>query len=119
MIFTDGTVIDVVEIKLNELDTNVLELCLNTDDYTNVLAIFKDKDKISTLIEGDNTYIGYTNIRFFQGIEQDGYTEVKISLVYEGLNKEIDALKEQLEESNNQISMLTDCLLEMSESMYE
>ena len=118
MTFTDGTTIDAVEIELNEFDTNVLDICLKTNDYTSVLTTFKDKDKIRTIIDGDNTYVGYTNIRFFQGIEQDGITEINISLVYEGLNKEIDTLKEQLEVSNNHISMLTDCLLEMSDEIY-
>lgn len=118
MIFADGTTVDAVEIKLNEFDTNILDICLKTSDYTSILTTFKDKDKIRTIVDGDNTYVGYTNIRFFQGIEQDGITEINVSLVYEGLNKEIDALKEQLEVSNNHISMLTDCLLEMSDEIY-
>ena len=119
MLLNNNIEIKTDSVRLDEQDYNVLNIQLYTDDYTSTLSIFKNKDNLSVITDGDNEYVGYTNIRFFQGIEQDNITVINVSLVYEGLNKEIDALKEQLEESNNQISMLTDCLLEMSESIYE
>lgn len=119
MVLADGTVIEHKNINISELNSNIVDIVFVTDDYTKCRNLFKNKDAIYKIVDGENEYIGFTDVRLFHGSEiEGGLTEITVSLVYEGLSKEVDNLKSQLDSSYKEIEMLTGAIMEMSELIY-
>ena len=110
--FSDNTTLEVRNISLSE-DTNNLIIVLS-DNYTNAKEIFKNAEKISTIATDNAEYCGYTILKsisaFYDGTEDT--EEIRVELEYNGLSKEVDSLKLEIENLQSGILELSDLLLE-------
>ena len=125
--FSDGSTLDVEYIgKSIEVD-NALNITVITEDYNSVRSIFSNKDILSSITtETGEVYNNYSSLKRINtelNIENQTvmYIEVRyaeLDSVVDELKQETDKLKAENKELNEQVSMLTDCILEMSELVY-
>ncbi len=112
IIFSDETTLDVDNIFLTE-DENTLLIGLS-GDFAKVKEIFKNTEKISTISADNAEYCGYTILKtisvYYDGI--DDSAQIRVELEYNGLSKQVDALKSEIENLQSGILELTDLLLE-------
>ena len=125
--FSDGSTLDVEYIgKSIEVD-NALNITVITEDYNSVRSIFSNKDILSSITtETGEVYNNYSSLKRINtelNLENQTvmYIEVRyaeLDSVVNELKQETDKLKAENKELNEQVSMLTDCILEMSELVY-
>ena len=125
--FSDGSTLDVEYIgKSIEVD-NALNITVITEDYNSVRSIFSNKDILSSITtETGEVYNNYSSLKRINtelNLENQTvmYIEVRyaeLDSVVDELKQETDKLKAENKELNEQVSMLTDCILEMSELVY-
>ena len=125
--FSDGSTLDVEYIgKSIEVD-NALNITVITEDYNSVRSIFSNKDILSSITtETGEVYNNYSSLKRINtelNLENQTvmYIEVRyaeLDSVVDELKQETDKLKAENKELNDQVSMLTDCVLEMSELVY-
>ena len=125
--FSDGSTLDVEYIgKSIEVD-NALNITVITEDYNSVRSIFSNKDILSSITtETGEIYNNYSSLkRINTELNLENQTVMYIEIRYaeldsivDELKQETDKLKAENKELNEQVSMLTDCILEMSEVVY-
>ena len=125
--FSDGSTLDVEYIgKSIEVD-NALNITVITEDYNSVRSIFSNKDILSSITtETGEVYNNYSSLKRINtelNLENQTvmYIEVRyaeLDSIVDELKQETDKLKAENKELNEQVSMLTDCVLEMSELVY-
>ena len=110
--FSDKTTIDVQSIILSD-DSNILVVNLS-DNFANAKEIFKNTEKISKITTENAEYCGYTILKsisaFYDGVDDN--EEIRVELEYNGLSKEVDSLKAEIENLQSGILELADLLLE-------
>ena len=125
--FSDGSTLDVEYIgKSIEVD-NALNITVITEDYNSVRSIFSNKDILSSITtETGEVYNNYSSLkRINTELNLENQTVMYIEIRYAELDSVVDELKQETDklkaenkELNEQVSMLTDCILEMSELVY-
>ena len=125
--FSDGSALDVEYIgKSIEVD-NALNITVITEDYNSVRSIFSNKDILSSITtETGEVYNNYSSLkRINTELNLENQTVMYIEIRYAELDSVVDELKQETDklkaenkELNEQVSMLTDCILEMSELVY-
>ena len=125
--FSDGSTLDVEYIgKSIEVD-NALSITVITEDYNSVRSIFSNKDILSSITtETGEVYNNYSSLkRINTELNLENQTVMYIEIRYAELDSVVDELKQETDklkaenkELNEQVSMLTDCILEMSELVY-
>ena len=125
--FSDGSTLDVEYIgKSIEVD-NALNITVITEDYNSVRSIFSNKDILSSITtETGEVYNNYSSLkRINTELNLENQTVMYIEVRYAELDSVVDELKQETnklkaenKELNEQVSMLTDCILEMSELVY-
>ena len=112
IIFSDETILDVDNIFLTEGENNLI-IGLS-GDFANIKEIFKNTEKISTISVDKAEYCGYTVLKsitsFYDGI--DDVTQIRVELEYNGLSRQVDTLKSEIENLQSGILELADLLLE-------
>lgn len=114
MLFSDGTELVTENVGINAMNDKMLEVSFMTtfDDIANVKSLFSDKEKTKVITDDFNEYRGFTHLaKFFIVSTDNDNMNVIACLEYEGIGVTI-------EELNSQVEMLTECLLEMSELLY-
>ena len=117
--FTDEQKIDIY--NLDNTDRQVLYLELDTHDYDNIKNTFLDSSKLEMLKTETDEYHGYTMLRSISSeyTTIDDITHCHIILEYNGLSAQLDDVTQKLEEANAQVEMLTSCVLELGDIVYE
>ena len=125
--FSDDSTLDVEYIgKSIEVD-NALNITVITEDYNSVRSIFSNKDILSSITtETGEVYNNYSSLkRINTELNLENQTVMYIEIRYAELDSVVDELKQETDklkadnkELNEQVSMLTDCILEMSELVY-
>lgn len=125
--FSDDSTLDVEYIgKSIEVD-NALNITVITEDYNSVRSIFSNKDILSSITtETGEVYNNYSSLkRINTELNKENKTVMYIEIRYAELDSVVDELKQETnklnadnKELNEQVSMLTDCILEMSELVY-
>ena len=125
--FSDGSTLDVEYIGKSIEADNALNITVITEDYNSVRSIFSNKDILSSITtETGEVYNNYSSLKRINtelNLENQTvmYIEVRyaeLDSVVDELKQETDKLKAENKELNDQVSMLTDCVLEMSELVY-
>lgn len=116
--FNDGNSVEIESFGKSE-DLSVLSFFLYTEDFNTVKTLFTNKEGLSSLTIGTDTYNNYTTVKSMTAdICEDERMYVAVQLAYCGLNEQMEQLKEENENLSGQIDMLTECILEMSELLY-
>ena len=118
MLLNNDIKLDIVMCALNDEDNTLLNITIATDDYNGIRNIFKNPDNLSVITVDDNLYNGYTDLIVFEGREVENSTVITIVLRYEGVKAEVDKIKNQLKESQEQVEMLQGCLMELGDLLY-
>ena len=111
----DKTKLDIMYIGLSD-DANNLVISLS-GDFANAKEIFKNTEKTSVITTDNAEYCGYTILKSISACN-DGVSdkdEIRVELEYNGLSKEVDRLKSEIENLQSGILELTDLLLESGE----
>ena len=139
--FSDDSSLSISYANLDNDDKHVLYIGVDSEDgYDKVQKIFTDETLTKTMcvLSDDDvvcaTYENFTTVRSMscEFNTQTKRTEVQITMTYSGLQSEVDELKSEIEFLNKNIclmgevvenltkqnTMLTECLLEMSEVVY-
>lgn len=118
MFFADGTELNVVSIGLDSEDSNILNIVLTTNDFNYVRKCFKDTSMTETITQDSDEYNGYTDLVAFDSTEENDLTRITVVLRYKGVSEEVNLLKEELAQANEQLGMLAECILEMGDVLY-
>ena len=125
--FSDGSTLDVEYIGKSIEVHNALNITEITEDYNSVRSIFSNKDILSSITtETGEVYNNYSSLkRINTELNLENQTVMYIEIRYAELDSVVDELKQETDklkaenkELNEQVSMLTDCVLEMSELVY-
>lgn len=130
--FNDGNTIEIESFGKNE-DLSILSFFLYTEDFNMVKEMFMQKERLSAITIGTDTYSNYTTLKSMTAdMCEDGRIYVSVQLAYAGLDEQLSQLEEKNEVLKNemfsvknenknlsdQIEILTGCILEMSELLY-
>lgn len=121
IIFNDGTELTIQKAYIN---TNGA-LCIKTISATQeqLRAMFSDvvKTKKITVVEREETLAVYENYTQFEGVTvyNAGILEPFLYKTGETPAEKLDKLQEENAELKEQINMLQECILEMSETVYQ
>lgn len=114
MKFADGTELQEQNITLTE-NHNIISISLVTASVDKLKEIFSNKDKTARIETDKAVYEGYTNLKTMEFYLEDENYVGTIELEYNGLSKEVDRLKSEIENLQSGILELTDLLLESGE----
>lgn len=120
MTLANGVELNVINIGIDEANSNYITITLINDDFRNLKKLFSNPDNLSTITHNENEYKGYTEIRtiYSQWDADAEDTLTNICLRYTGNDVLIDSLTEELKQSKEQVEMLTACILEIGDIIY-
>lgn len=97
---------------------NTIAISLYCDDYNETSQIFKDADNLHEIEFNNQLFKEYTILKNITSFEDEGSINMIVVLEYNGLSKTVDTLTEKLTDANEQIDILTSCILEMADIIY-
>lgn len=115
--FNDGNTIEIESFGKND-DLSILSFFLYTEDFNMVKEMFMQKERLSVITIGTDTYSNYTTLKSMTAdMCEDGRIYVSVQLAYHGLNEQVLQLKEENGELVNKISILKEENAELKEQL--
>lgn len=125
--FNDGPTLEIMTIDKHEEEENVLKISLKTKDYNAVRDIFSNSELTNTIMaDNGDVYNNYSCLKRIS-TDMDGEQNIimYIEMRYAGLDTIVEKMQDDTKELKlenqklaEQVDMLTECILEMSELLY-
>lgn len=122
LILADGTEInDVIHMGVDSMNLNIVNIIINCtfSDIGTYKQYFTNPEYTSHITMDGTELNGFTVMKsFVVEYVADEFCTLTVALGYSGLDEALDKLDAKLEEAQDMITMLTDCLLELGDILY-